>query len=209
MITIGCSTLLAALLQVSVAAPLPVEEEPRHRTRLETGQVRVLDFTLPPGDISLLHRHSHDLAYVALTSGTIWTESELGERQNVKLTAGDVRSNTDYSDRPRAHQVGNSGKTPFHLVAVEFLNPPGFEKGPLVTGNPHGFEKALEDENGIVYRLRLKPGESTGPHQHPRPAVLVRFPDGALQWIEEGSPHELHNPTDASSASILYIFAIK
>lgn len=196
---------LAALAQ----DPVPVEEDPHARIRLETSEVRVVDVTVPPGEITLLHRHAHDIVFLALTTASYWTESELGQKHNEKVTAGDVWSETTFAERPRAHKIGNGGKTPLRLLGVETLAPPGFEKGPLLTGDPKGFSKVHEDENMIVYRLRLEPGETTGPHRHPRPTVLVRFPDGALQWIEEGSDHELHNPEDASSASILYAFALK
>lgn len=199
----------AILIAVLAQTPVPLEEEPHYAPQFENASMRVLDVFIPPGDATLLHSHAQGIVYLTLTNAEIWTESELGERRESKVKAGEVSSQDDYSRAPRAHRVGNRGRTPFRQLAVEILAPPRSKEAPAITPNAAGLKKELEDDNVIVYRIHLKPGETTGRHRHARPVILVRFPDGAAQYLEEGTEHELHQLEDASSEATAYAIAIK
>lgn len=194
-----------------VQAPVPIEKEPRHRLQFENDVVRLFDVFLPPGDVSLLHTHSHDTITVELSSGAIWTESEIGERRESTSKIGRVTSNTDYSRRPRSLRLGNRAKMPFHELCLEMMNAPpeGGSKDKLLDGDMERFSKVLDNEYAIAYRIRLAPGESTGRHTYIHPALMVRLPDGGFEWIEEGSDRELKNPDDARTESTLVAIVFK
>ncbi len=65
------ASLLAAPLAASPETPVPVDQEPRHRRVLRNDYVEVMRVTLPPGESTLLHTHSHDGAAVRLAPATI------------------------------------------------------------------------------------------------------------------------------------------
>jgi hypothetical protein len=193
-------------------APVPIENEPRHRLEFENDLVRLFNVYLPPGDVSLLHTHAHDTITVELSADAFWTESEIGERRESTSRVGRVTSNTDYSKEPRSHRVGNGGKTPFHELCLEMMKAPGpggSSKDKLLDGDMSRFSKVLDNAYAIVYRIRLAPGESTGKHVYRRPALMIRLPDGGFEWIEEGSDRELQNPADARSEATLVAVVIK
>jgi hypothetical protein len=179
-----------------VQAPVSLGEEPKHRLVLENDRVRVFDVFIPGGEQTLLHIHSRDTVSVATRAASTWSETELGERRESTAALGRVSSNTGYSEAPRAHRVGNRGTTPYQLVLIEILTAPHSKDAVLVEGVTRGFTKVHEDENTVAYRLSLRPGETTGRHRFLAPALLIRLPDGAFDWIEEGSDRELQNPPD-------------
>lgn len=187
-----------------IQAPVPIDQEPKHRLVFENERVRVFDVFLRPGDWTLLHTHGRDTISVALVAGSSWSETELGERRESTVTPGRVNANRGYSENPRAHRVGNRGPTPYHLLLLEIVSGGGKE-GALVAGSTRGFREIHEDENAIAYRLSLRPGETTGRHRFLAPALLIRLPDGAFDWIEEGSERELQNPADGGDVLAIVI----
>jgi hypothetical protein len=193
----------------SAQAPVPIENEPRHRLQFENDVVRLFDVFLPPGDASLPHTHSHDTLTVELSNDAIWTESEIGERRESTSKIGRVTSNTDYGEQPRSHRVGNAGKTPFHEICLELMSPPGSSKGKLLDGDLSRFSKVLDNEYAVAYLIRLPPGESTGKHLYRRPALFIRLPDGGFEWIEEGSERELRNPDDAHTEATVVAIVLR
>ncbi len=191
-------------------APVPIDKDPRYRLELENDVVRLFNVTLPPGDVSLLHTHTHDTITLELSNDAIWTESEIGERHESTSKIGRVTSNTDYSERPRSHRVGNVGKMPFHELCIEMMKAPGASsKEKLLDGDMSRFSKVLDNDYAIAYRIRLAPGESTGRHVYRRPALMIRLPDGGFEWLEEGSDRELQNPPDARTESTLVVIVFK
>lgn len=191
-------------------APVPIEKEPRHRQEFENDVVRLFDVFLPPGDVSLFHTHAHDTITVELSNDRFWTESEIGERRESTSKVGRVTANIDYTETPRSHRVGNAGKTPFHELCLEMMKAPtGSSKDKLLEGDMGRFSKVLDNRYAIAYLIRLAPGESTGRHTYRRPALMVRLPDGAFEWIEEGSDRELRNPPDARTEATLVAVVFK
>lgn len=191
-------------------APVSIEKEPRHRLQFENDVVRLFDVFLPPGDVTLLHTHSHDTITVELSNDDIWTENEIGERRESTSKIGRVTSNTDYSQRPRSLRLGNRGKMPFHELCLEMMKaPPEGPKERLLDGDMENFSKVLDNDYAIAYRIRLAPGESTGRHRYYHPALMVRLPDGGFEWMEAGSDRALKNPDDARTESTLVAIVFK
>src|SRR6266566_2213617 len=62
------------------SAPVPVENEPLHHVVLKNESVVVIHLTLPPGERTLYHTHSHDRVAVPL-SGTSITQQVLNEKE--------------------------------------------------------------------------------------------------------------------------------
>src|SRR2546423_15441111 len=53
------------------SAPVPVENEPLHHVVLKNESVVVIHLTLPPGERTLFHTHSHDRVAIPLSSTSI------------------------------------------------------------------------------------------------------------------------------------------
>ena len=58
------------LLTAAVAAQVPVNNEPHHRTVFENADFRILDVRVSPGESTADHRHDHDIASVSMNAGT-------------------------------------------------------------------------------------------------------------------------------------------
>jgi quercetin dioxygenase-like cupin family protein len=100
--------------------PVPVEQEPHHRIVFENQYVRVLDVVVPPGAMTLFHKHSLDNVSVQLSDTTLnnqalgeeWTSRPVAEGQ-VGFRAG--------TKTPYTHRIMNAGATEFHVIDVEIL----------------------------------------------------------------------------------------
>ena len=56
-----------------VSAQVPTNKEPHHRTVFENSQVRILDISIPPGQMTLEHSHDLDIVTVSMSNG--WLRS--------------------------------------------------------------------------------------------------------------------------------------
>lgn len=177
--------LLAAALAVAAPeTPVPVDQEPRHRMVLRNDHVEVMRVTLPPGESTLLHTHSHDGVAVRLAPATI-TMDVPGEglRGPLEMRPGDA-SVQSYARQPFTHRVNNVGPTPFDVLDVELLKRP---EGPAVDALA---TPAAENDSARVYPWRLAPGAATPQHAHRRPylvvaatpmQLLMQAPEGAFE----------------------------
>ena len=52
-------------------APVPVQDEPRHRPVLRNAQVMVLRIQIPAGDESLMHTHENDAVHITVQGSDI------------------------------------------------------------------------------------------------------------------------------------------
>ena len=123
------AVLLAAPPSAAPETPVPVDQEPRHRMVLRNDYVEVLRVTLPPGESTGLHIHSHDGVAVFLAPATI-TMDVPGQpsRGPLELVPGGV-SVQSYARQPFTHRVINAGTTAFEVLDVELLQRP---EGPPV-----------------------------------------------------------------------------
>lgn len=195
-------------MSVSVAqeAAVPVGQEPLHKLVLKNDYVEVLHVTIPPGQSTRLHTHSHDGVAVRLTESTVSSDVPGRERaEPQRVRPGDVSAQA-YARQPLTHRVHNVGTTPFEVIDLELLKrPDGPPTAPVAP-------PAAENESARVYRWALAPGASTPEHTHERPYVviaatpmplLMKSPDGAslehgvqagdLHWVESRVTHVLTN----------------
>src|SRR5437867_10348238 len=77
------STLFAAQ---EASAPVPVENEPLHHVVLKNESVVVIHLTLPPGDRTLYHTHTHDRVAIPLSSTSI-TQQVWKDRKSTRLNS--------------------------------------------------------------------------------------------------------------------------
>jgi quercetin dioxygenase-like cupin family protein len=197
---------IVALMSSPQPAPVPVEEEPKHKTMFQNEYVQAFRVTLAPGESTQMHVHAHDDAAVRLSRSTT-TQQTLGQpvgaAQDAKL--GDVSARQN-EPKSLTHQVNNVGSTVFDVIDVQVLKrpagPEAAASGPVAAENP----------KMRVYRYELVPGAVSPSHTHSRPYVIVAATDmdlkmtapdgrsmehpikaGDLHWVEPPVTHTLAN----------------
>jgi quercetin dioxygenase-like cupin family protein len=202
--------LLALLLPASGQAPVPVENEPRHRLKFGNRHVRVFDVLIPPGDTSLFHTHVHDGVGIKLTDAHIRDEPTGGSPDDITVMRGEVSFALRPS--PLTHRVSNIGETPFRNIFIEILPPAGAPHGAAPQALVAGQTLVLENERVRISRLVLAPGQSAELHTHAlrrlavavtegrlavevpgEKAWTVEFKSGDFRWYEAGTTHALKN----------------
>jgi quercetin dioxygenase-like cupin family protein len=196
---------------------VPVDLEPHHHILLKNEYVEVIRATLAPGESTLFHVHTHDLAGFDFVSSTT-TEQLLGKSEGPPETskAGEVWADSR-TDGPMTHRVHNIGSGPMDVFAAACLQVP---KQPSVsTAAP----VAAENRCARVYKWVLAPGAITAMHTHERPYLIVAAtafqlkmtsPDGRslteevklgdFHWIDAKVTHSLSN-TGTSQGQIVEI----
>ena len=212
--------LLCAYNCAGQQAPVPVDEEPHHKVLLKNEYVEVLRVTIPPGEKTLFHIHSHDNAgFDLVTSST--TDQLLGRPEQPVETseAGDLYAKSQ-TEGPLVHRVRNVGKRAVEIFDVEFLkipeNPSPAAAAPV----------AAENRCARVYDWHLAPGTSSAMHAHDRPYLVVAVtplklkmtaPDGKssthevvagdFHWVDAKVTHSLAN--DGASEGQIVEFELK
>lgn len=174
------NVVLSGIAQVSV----PIEKEPRHRLKFENKYVRLFKVLIPVGDATLYHTHSNDGVSIRLGNADILDEVLKGEKIEFGLKTGDVA----FAARPvtLTHRVINNGTTDFRNIFIEILPA---AVGKTIEKEPEplpGHTVLLDNARIRVYRLILKPGESTQPHMHVRQGIGVSVFDAKVKIIVPG-----------------------
>ncbi len=200
--------LLMLLAGVSAAQeqPVPVDQEPHHKVVLKNDFVEVMHVTLPAGERTLYHTHSHDRAAVELSTSPI-SQQKVGEAEGPvgPTQPGDV-SVAALTGGGYSHRVHNAGPGVFEVLDVEFLQRPE-KPSAAAAANVAG-----ENPSARAYRWHLGPGEKTPEHTHRRPYLIVAAtsmqlkmtaPDGQssthdvkagdFHWVEAQVTHLLSN----------------
>ena len=171
--------LLVATIAVT-NAQVPVSKEPRHRVAFENPQLRILDVNIPPGEMSLEHRHEFDMATVSMSAGAQTREQATGQPQGPvrpSRSLGDV-SVTEYTGKPASHRIDNVGSTQYQLFAVENLRQKGWSSAAAVSGPATSM--AAESRAFRIYDVRLSRTSSSTTHTHPVPTIAVLIAGKAL-----------------------------
>ena len=200
---------LCALMGIAAAqqapAPVPVEQEPHHHVVLKNDSVIVMHVTIPPGESTLYHTHSHDRAAVHLTNSAITLqEVDKPESPEMRTQAGEILAST-HKDDALTHRVRNAGPGPFEVIDVEFLQRP---KEP----SPPAAAVVAENPSARIYKWVLAPGATSAMHTHERPYLIVAVstvqltmtaPDGKsfthevkagdFHWVDSKVTHTLAN----------------
>jgi len=189
---------------------VPVYEEPQHRLVFENDQAFILNVNLPPGYVSLYHRHVIDLLYVTISGSKVWAQPLNGNRREVEVKTGDIRFSSDNHHLPQIHRVGNIGTSPFHVIGIGIKGDVSNDAVPL-DGDTSGMEMVMEKPHARVYRISLEPGEKTGLHRHNLPFTQVyvtagkflssagktmSVAAGEFLWQGGGKSHEFENVGD-------------
>jgi quercetin dioxygenase-like cupin family protein len=164
-----CCSLLLCLLAFPPGdeKPVPVEEEPLHKVELKNDAVTVLHLTLPPGQYTQYHIHSHDRVAIQLSTTSTtqqdWGKSE-GSASQVK--PGDFAAMT-LAGNSYTHRVHNVGSMPYQVLDIEFAKRPKQASAELAA------PVAAENPSARIYNWVLAPGAATPMHKHVRPYVIV------------------------------------
>ena len=147
--------------------PVPVEEEPLHKVQLRNDAVTVLHLTLPPGQYTQYHIHSHDRAAIQLST-TSTTQQEWGKSEGSAspVEPGDFAAMT-LEGNSYTHRVHNVGKAPYEVLDIEFA------KRPAQASSELAGPVAAENPSARIYNWLLAPGAATPMHKHVRPYVIV------------------------------------
>src|SRR5882762_10137388 len=106
------SLLLVPLLSTTIlfcSAQIQVSQEPRHHNVFENAWVRVLDVHIPPGDTSLIHKHSTPSVFMILSNTKTGSEV-IVEPEKPSFNDGHIWFEGFYTT-PRIHRVWNSDTT--------------------------------------------------------------------------------------------------
>ena len=167
---------------------VPVYEEPRHRLVFANEDMMIINVSVPPGDTTLYHTHSHPTAYVVFTAARVRLQTlgedwvELDPEQAPK--AGDIIYREDYLKTPLTHRAENLDEIPFQVLGV-------INRGRGNKSSPESrVDNAPEPESPWfrVYRFDLAGGRGTDVHHHAHPVVVVQVNDGKSVVIENDWP---------------------
>lgn len=151
---------------IAQQSPVPVEEEPHHHVLLKNEFVLVMRVTLPPGEATLFHTHSHDRAAVQLTDATI-TQQKLGESEGAPEQRGPGDVSAFAINGPYTHRVHNVGPGVFEVLDVEFLQHPKELASKAVA------TVEAENPSARVYKWTLSPGTASAMHAHEHPYLII------------------------------------
>jgi quercetin dioxygenase-like cupin family protein len=177
--------LLAFLTLVSIGQePVPIENEPMHRLKLENEFVRVFDVLVPVGKSSLFHKHVFDGVGVRVSDAEMSEEFTDGVTKHFNATWGAA----SFGSGPAfTHKVINLGKTDFRNIYIELLKREApaktFEIPPLTDAHVI----LINNARVRVSRLVLKPGESSKPHSHPLNGLGIVLYDSKIEISSPGS----------------------
>jgi quercetin dioxygenase-like cupin family protein len=177
---------LLAARQSSQDAPVPVDQEPHHRTVFKNDSVLVTRVTLPEGERTSYHVHSHDRISIELSTSNI-SQQKLSEPEgpSTPVKPGDLTAPAD-GTTPWIHRVHNLGPGTFDVLDIEILRrpqqPSASEAAPV----------AIENPSARVYKWILAPGASSAMHTHTRPYLIVAVTSMPLKMSAPGGQSSTH-----------------
>ena len=206
---------LAAVAASGPDAPVPVEQEPHHRTAFLNDYVQAFRVTLEPGQATLVHIHAHDDGAVRLKDATFASDVQgqpPGKPEEAHPGGVSARNN---EPTPLIHRVRNVGATPFDVIDVQVLSrPPGAASDAIVA-------PAAENAKMRVYRWDLAPGATSPVHTHKRPYLIIAATDtnlrmtspdgrsmehpiqaGDMHWVDTEVTHSLSNTGGANAVMV-------
>jgi quercetin dioxygenase-like cupin family protein len=162
--------LLPAMLvaqQTSLPTSMPVEDEPLHKVLFRNDAVIILKLTLPPGQRTEFHTHTHDRVAINLSATEI-TQQKINEPEGPKTatTPGNFTALT-LTEPSYTHRVHNVGKTPYEVLDIELLQRPAAPSTAVAA------TVATENPSARIYNWVLPAGVTSPMHAHARPYVIV------------------------------------
>ncbi len=157
---------------------VPVKNEPHHHLKLQNEYVQVFDVVVLAGESTLYHRHAEDYVYVVLGNASLKAQVLGKEAQDLPAKDGDVH----FAAGPLIHRVQNIGSTPFHNVTVQLLHKPAPNSKSLPDIGGEHQVVVVDNPRVRVIRTTLEPGQSTGEHTHPYPALTIPLTEGNVEF---------------------------
>lgn len=183
---------LVVLLVPSVAVSqtpeqaVPITAEPEHKIRFDNGTVRMYEVRLPKGHATLMHEHRADSFSVIFGDTEITNEPLGGAATESTFAAGRVGF-ASTAQGPYAHRVIASEDTDFHVIAMELMAAEPASAASLEPIADPAFELVLDNPRGRAYRIRLAPGESTGPFRRRGSTALFAISAGRIAEAVAGA----------------------
>lgn len=170
-------------------APVPLAQEPRHHVVYESPSVRLHDIQVPPGDTTLFHTHTTAILYVPISRSTTRSQPHGGEWSSHPAAGatppaaqpsgpGRVNSVTTYVEKPYTHRLNNLGPTTYRLFGIANLT--AGANGAADDISKLSVKPELENNWYRAHRVVIKPGESSAPHTHAVPVVIVMQTAGTV-----------------------------
>lgn len=160
--------LLAAAFPQSSGKAVPVEQEPLHKVVLQNDDVTVMHLTLPAGQRTRYHTHTHDRVAIVLSDTSI-TNQNFGDKQESAAhpaKAGEFTA-LALNGASETHRVHNVGKNPYDVLDIEPAARPASPSTEVAA------TVAAENPSARVYNWVLAPGDSSPMHTHMRPYIIV------------------------------------
>jgi hypothetical protein len=160
------------VLTATLAAQVPVNNEPHHRTVYQNADFRILDVHVAPGESTLDHRHEHDIVTVSMNAGTATRIVSAGQTQNRPPRPLADATIAEYTGKPGSHKVDNTGTTAYQLFAVENLrDAKAWATSPPVSALATTL--ATDGRAMRIYDVKLATPTSQTTHTHAVPTVAV------------------------------------
>src|SRR5258708_24506448 len=119
------------LICIGARAQMPVEKEIHHKVVFENQWIRLIDLVVPPGDTTLLHRHSAASVVVFLSESNLAIKNEGQTPAVTQVKPGDVVYR-NYDEKPVAHTVWSEGNSAFRCLVVEMKRDSAKSNCPLL-----------------------------------------------------------------------------
>jgi hypothetical protein len=160
------------VLTATLAAQVPVNNEPHHRTVYQNADFRILDVHVAPGESTLDHRHDHDIVTVSMNAGTATRIVTAGQSQNRPPRPLADATIAEYTGKPGSHKVDNTGTAAYQLFAVENLrDAKAWATSPPVSALATTL--ATDGRAMRIYDVKLATPTSQTTHTHAVPTVAV------------------------------------
>ena len=163
-----CLFLFQQVFAQAERAPVPVDQEPYHRTVFQNQNVRIYDVLIPPGVQTLFHVHSFDSFAIVVSGGTLKGERPGRPPREFTMLTGSVAFNT-----PFTHRIENVGTTPIRMIGCEVLSSSSSPGVPAVLKTVPGHQLVLENDRVTIYRVSIDPDQSTGIRSRTLPWLRV------------------------------------
>jgi hypothetical protein len=196
--------LVFAAVLVLLQAPVPVEQEPRHRTVYADERMRVLEVVIPFGDTTLDHAHRFDIATVCVECANTQSREFGADWGPVRDRAAASWQVTEYAGKPSAHAVRTVAEGRYRLIAVENLRDREWSTAADAV-SAAGTAVARETRAFRVYSVNVNPQATEISHTHPRPTVVVNPATGAWERIAPGRTHTLRAAAAPAPAQFVEI----
>jgi quercetin dioxygenase-like cupin family protein len=179
--------LLAGVIGLSFPAhaQIQVSREPRHHIVLENEWVRVLDVRIPPGDTTLMHKHSTPSVFVVLRQTKTGSEALIEPGRSSNSADPGIWFEGFY-DKPRVHRVWNEDTAEFHVMDIELLH----GSAPTLRDTIRiPYSRLLFDEKPVQgLRVDLAPGKEILLNSLSLPALIVGLSGPAANGSVNGHP---------------------